>query len=125
MKKLFLLLIVMLFLTQCDDGDFAEPTFVFENNIDYCGDLIIHNIGKDDSEALILDLDIENTDNAFFKTEWDDKAYTLTNKIYYRVFDGAIDNGYFCQDVPPSSPTIVNQWIGSGKLIVNNTIVIQ
>ena len=124
MKKIFILLMVTFIFIQCDDGDFDVPSFVFENNIDYCGDLIIHNIGQDDSEALILDLPITNSlDNTFFKTIWTNKEYNLTDKIYYRVFNDVIDSNYFCQEIPPSSPTIVNEWIGSGKLIINNSII--
>ena len=133
MKKIFLLVIVSFFLTQCDDGDFDAPTFVFENNINECGEsdnLIIYNIGIDDSEALILDVDYNGIDDSelsfekqFYTTVMIDSTFNLDNKIYYRVFNGEIDNNYFCQDIPPSSPSIVNEWNGSGTLIVNNTII--
>ena len=123
MKKIFLLITTILLLTQCDDGNFDTPSFVFENEFDNCGDIIIFNIGIDDAEAIILDIpDINNEENIFFKTEWENKEYDLTDKISYRVFDGAINNDYFCQDIPQTSPTVVNEWNGSGLLIVNNII---
>jgi hypothetical protein len=123
MKKIILVITIFSLFIQCDDGDFDVPSFVFENNIDYCGDLIIYNIGQDDSEALILDISQTNDNDEFFKTEWSDKEYNLTDKIYYRVFNDVVSSNYFCQEIPPSSPNIINEWMGSGKLIVNNTII--
>jgi len=125
MKKIFLLFTISLFLTQCDDGDFDEPSFVFENNINECGDLIIYNIGVDNSEALILNVDFTNTDGVFYTTERENETFNLSNRISYRVFDGIVTSSYFCQNIPPTSPKIVNQWNGSGTLIVNNTIILN
>ena len=125
MKKVFLLFTISLFLTQCDDGDFDEPSFVFDNNINECGDLIIYNIGEDNSEALILDVNFTNTDNIFYTTERENEVFDLSNRISYRVFDGAVTSSYFCQNIPPTSPKVVNKWSGSGTLIVNNTIILD
>jgi len=123
MKKVFLFVVLSLILTQCDDGNFDEPSFVFENNIDTCGNLIIVNIGTDDSEALILNIDADNIDDLFFKTAMTEETFDLTNQITYRVFDGNVAINYFCQDIPPTSPSIVNEWNGSGTLVVTNTII--
>ncbi len=132
MKKIFLLITTILLLTQCDDGNFDEPSFVFENNISECGELIIFNIGANDSEALILNLDyhgingnINPVNLQFYSTVMTDKEYDLTNNISYRVFDGGIGNNYFCQNIPPTNPNIVGEWNGNGTLLVNNIIVLD
>ncbi len=125
MKNIFLGVFTVFLFVQCDDGNFDTPSFVFEDNIDHCGDLIIFNIGADDSEALILNINFDNTDNVFFTTERTNQPFNLDNKISYRVFNEAITSSYFCQNIPPSSPSIANQWSGSGTLIVNNIIVLD
>ncbi len=125
MKKILFLGFLAFSLFQCDDGDFDTPSFVFEDNIDSCGNLIVFNIGAGDSEALILNIDEDNTDNAFYKTAMDNKEFNLDNRITYRVFDSQVGSSYFCQDIPPTTPTIVNQWNGGGVLIVNNVIVLD
>lgn len=125
MKKFLFIISLLLLFVQCDDGDFDTPSFVFENNIDHCGNLIIFNVGVNDSEALILDLNFNNTNNIFFTTARDNEEFDLNNEIFYRVFDGNVASNYFCQNIPPTSPNIVNEWNGSGILIVNNIIVLD
>ena len=41
----------------------------------------------------------------------------------YRIFNGMVNSSYFCQDIPPSSPTVLEEWFGNGTLKANNTIV--
>ena len=120
MKKI-LFLFVLVLITSCDDGNFETPSFNFDDAaVENCGNLVLYKIN--DSEALILELDEDNTDNLFFKTEQEDIAYDLNNKIYYRTYDAAIPANFFCNDIPPSTPKLNREWIGSGTLIVNNTI---
>lgn len=120
MKKiLFLGFLILIF--SCDDGNFETPSFNFDDApIENCGNLILYKVN--DSEVLLLELDEDNTDNAFFKTEKEDIPFSLNDKIYYRTYDASIPNGFFCNAVPPSSPKLNREWIGSGTLIVNNTI---
>ena len=123
MKKLLFLASIVLFISSCDDGDFSVPNFVFGTNVNNCGDLILFNISNSSNEALILNLDEDNTDAAFFKTEKTDSLFVLTNRISYRIFDGTVSSSYFCQDIPPATPSIIEEWNGSGNLIVTNTII--
>ena len=125
MKKIVLLVFFAFSLLQCDDGNFDTPSFVFEDNIGSCGNLIVYNIGAGNSEALILNIDENNTNNAFYKTVMEDVEFNLDNRITYRVFDAEVSSGYFCQDIPPTTPNIVNEWNGGGVLVVNNVIVLD
>ncbi len=120
MKKCILLFFIVLFAMSCDDGDFDVPSFVFSSNVQKCGDLILYNISDDSKEVLILNL-AEN-DTIFFITPQVNASFPLTNKISYRVFNTNVSSSYFCQDIPPVSPSIIEEWNGSGTLIVNNTI---
>ena len=120
MKKIILLVSFVLLTLSCDDGDFDVPSFLFGSNVQKCGNLILFNISDDSKEALILNLTENDTD--FFGTARDNESFPLSNKISYRVFNSNVNSSYFCQDIPPSSPSIIENWNGSGTLIVNNVI---
>jgi len=122
MKKLILLFFAFLFITSCDDGDFDVPSFVFGTNVNNCGDLILFNISDSSNEALILNLNEDNTDDLFFVTERTDESFDLNNRISYRIFNGNVGSSYFCQNIPPASPGIIEEWNGGGDLIVSNSI---
>ncbi len=120
MKKIILLVFLILFFS-CDDGNFEAPGFNFDQApIENCGNLLLFKIN--DSEALILELNIDNTDNIFFQTEHTSESFELTDKVYYRTYNANIPTDYFCSNIPPAEPTLTKEWKGSGTLIVNNTI---
>jgi len=126
MKKLQLLAVLIL-ITSCDDGDFNVPSFDFNDvAINNCGNMVLHKISSTQTEALIIKLNEDNTDDLFFKTPMTNKSYSLTengtNSINYRIFNGKVATSYFCQDIPNATPTVSSEWVGTGNLIVNNTI---
>jgi len=118
MKKLFIFLIVISAIS-CNDGDSDIPEFDFSDSvINNCGDLVLFKING--NEALVIELNQSNTDGIFFLTDWDETEFTLgSDAITYRTFDSAPTSSYFCQNIPPTTPLITNEWIGSGKLIVD------
>lgn len=120
MKQLFVFLFVIITLS-CDDGNFDIPEFNFSNNtINDCGELVLFKINE--NETLIIELNEDNTDNAFFTQVRDNDSFPLTESgvqtIIYRTFDAQPTAGYFCQNIPPTSPNIINEWNGSGTLKV-------
>lgn len=120
MKKIVLILLVSITIS-CDDGNFNIPEFNFTNeSIDNCGDLVIYKIN--DIESLVLELNQDNTEDTFFSEIKENKTYTLsesgTNSITYRTFDTEPTSNYFCQNIPPTSPLVINEWLGSGTLNV-------
>ena len=119
MKNLFVLFIISSFFISCDDGDFDVPSFTFGTNVADCGELILFNING--SEALILELNENNANHEFYSEFKKNEIYNLNN-IRYRVFNGNVSGAYFCQDIPPNSPSIVEEWNGNGNLVVNNFI---
>ncbi len=122
MKKTLLIISVLLFIFSCDDGDFDIPSFVFGTSVSDCGDLILFNISDDSKEALILELNQSNLNDAFFTIKRDNESFDLTNKIAYRIFNANVSSAYFCQDIPPASPSILDQWQGNGELLVHTSI---
>ena len=128
MKKLMLIFIVIIILS-CDDGNIDVPDFNFENTIiNNCGDLVLSKIN--DNEVLVIELDEDNTEDVFLTTPREDgETFSLTesgsNTITYRTFDSEPSTDYFCQNVPPTSPTVINEWTGTGDLVVTTTLSID
>ncbi|MCF6351135.1 MAG: hypothetical protein L3J23_08945 [Flavobacteriaceae bacterium] len=121
MKKLFILFSILFLITSCE-VDFAEPNFNFdEQTINTCGDvLVLFKINE--NETLILETEINNLNNIFFTTAIDQESYFLNDKISYRIFNANVTSDYFCQNIPPTVPIPINEWVGSGTLVVSNTI---
>ena len=77
------------------------------------------------SEAISLELSQSST---FLTTErTTPTSITLTedgsNTLIYRTFDANVTGStYFCQDVPPISPNVINEWKGSGILLVSTSL---
>jgi hypothetical protein len=119
--RFFLILLTFTLILSCNDGDFETPSFNFEDaSIENCGNLILYKING--SETLILELNEDNTDNTFFHTEKDSISYNLSDKIYYRTYNDDVPSTLFCNQIPPSTPKLNREWIGSGTLIVKNEI---
>ncbi|MGB5362692.1 MAG: hypothetical protein WBN17_05255 [Aureibaculum sp.] len=113
---IFLFSIILL---SCDDGNFDTPDFDFSSGIKNCGDLVLYKIGTtNNNEALILNIsgsDFKNVEGTVSLTIG--SARTVT----YRVFDDTVDSNYFCQDVPPTTPTTIQNWIGTGSIKITTT----
>jgi len=119
-KQLFVFLLLIITLS-CDDGNVDIPEFDFSNDtINDCGELVLFKINE--NETLIIELNEDNTENSFFTQVRDNESFTLTESgaqtITYRTFDDKPTTGYFCQNIPPTSPNIINEWNGSGTLKV-------
>ncbi len=122
MKKLFFILIVIFFI-GCDDGDFAIEVFDFDDsNIQLCGDYVFYKLTNDNTEALLIQ--ITSNDELFLQTEGT-KEYQLSanNHIYYRIFDGSASD-YFCKEVQPVNPKVIEQWEAtSGTIEIVTTLI--
>jgi len=120
MKK-YLLFLLAISILSCDDGNIDIPEFDFSNaTINDCGDLVLFKINE--NETLIIELNQDNIDDTFFTQERDNDSFSLTETgsqtITYRTFDAKPTTSYFCQNIPPTSPSIINEWNGSGTLNV-------
>ncbi len=121
MKKISILFLVM-GLLACDDGNIDVPEFNFDNvSINNCGNIVLSKINE--IEVLVIELNEDNTNNAFFtKIRENGEEFSLTeggsNTVAYRTFDAVPTAAYFCQNIPPTSPNAINEWTGSGTLVV-------
>jgi hypothetical protein len=129
MKKICLLALLCQ-LISCDDGDFNVPSFDFDGlTINDCGNITLYKITSESSESLILQLNEDNTDDVFLRTAITNKEYAVTSNgehsMSYRIFNGDVTSNYFCQEIPSSTPTVSEEWIGDGALFITNTITLN
>lgn len=99
----------------CSDGELQIETLDFDSvTVSQCGSVsndteIFFKINGD--QALILDLGSPRLPSAT-------TSLTLTIPtqvdLIYRIFDGTVSNTYFCSDLPPISPIVIEEIEASG-----------
>lgn len=120
MKKLITLFITISLLS-CNDGDFDVPEFEFKETVKTCGEYIIYRTNEGDTEVIILNLSSSN-----LGTVEGDKDVNLSSSvtIHYRIFDDAISDNYFCQNISPATPILLKELIAeSGTLHITTTAI--
>lgn len=129
MKKI-LYLVIALLIVSCDDGDFIIEELSFEDtDIDNaCGELTLYKITDTGTEALILELN--GNDGSFLsdiENQADTTYFTINNtsvKVLYRIFDNKVSGDYFCQNIPPTTPLVTEEWFApSGTIQVVTTLI--
>lgn len=138
-----LLILMLTLFTSCDDGDIIITTFDFEEESfdGMCSsqrDKVLYHINNGDVfETLTIQLN-----NSAFSTE-DGRLVrqaqnlslplnsntietiriplTGNNEIIYRTYDATVPNNYFCRDIPPSTPRVVQEYRSVGGEIVITT----
>ncbi len=124
MKKLYVFLLTFVVLA-CDDGNIDVPEFTFDGNPTSCGDLVLYKVNGSET----LSLELTQSDN-FLITVREAQSITLTedgaNTLIYRTFDANVTGAnYFCQDIPPTTPNILNEWKGSGTLLITTSLTLD
>ncbi|MCX2680288.1 hypothetical protein OOZ15_10085 [Galbibacter sp. EGI 63066] len=126
MQRIFFF-IFLVTLVACDDGDFVIERLVFENSeiAPACGELTLYKIAENGTEALIIELNASA--DIFTTTENDVDTLTFNinnnaNKVIYRIFDDEVSSSYFCNDIPPTAPLVIEEWTApSGTIQIVTT----
>lgn len=138
-----LLMLVLTLLTSCDDGDIVITTFDFEEEAfdGMCSsqrNKVLYHINNGD---VFETLTIQLSNNAFSTEEGRliREAQNLSlplnnntietiripltgnNEIIYRTYDATVPNDYFCRDIPPSTPRVLQEYRSVGGEIVITT----
>jgi hypothetical protein len=117
-KRSFIILIIssVALLAGCDDGDIITTSFDFDNaNLEFCGgpgDYVFYKINTGAAESISLQL---STSDELFLTS-DTLNVNIdgnNNRLNYRIFEAEITDNYFCDNIPPTGPAIINEYIGS------------
>jgi len=107
MKRIVSFICLTLFMLGCDDGDLSVTTFNFTSlNLNKCSDnSFIYNVNQ--NEVLLLDIPLNN----FVNIEGT-RVYILnsTDKLVYRLYNGAVNNAVLCADFPIADPKVLDEW---------------
>lgn len=128
MKYWYCLIFALVTLVSCDDGDLIVTDFNFENkSLQWCGDSstqVLFNINNDQvHEAIAFRFRLETPQPQFFSTEEGALSIPLTseNQVIYRIFNAEVDRSYYCNEVPPVSPAVREEFrsTSGGEMIIN------
>lgn len=127
--KRILLFGVLTFLASCDDGDLQIETLDFDSaTIQNCSAVTIDVANVlfklNDSEALILELPAGSIKNEV-STGQIEIAVSESGpvKITYRTFSDKIVKNYFCDEIPLTEPTVLDEIIAQGgKVFITTTL---
>jgi hypothetical protein len=126
MKRVFGLLIFVLLLNGCDDGDLTLETIDFEDvpTQSCSSNDIIYKLKE--KEALLIEIP-----KSTFVNEPTDPATPIvidinnsTSRVIYKFYDGQVADDNICNTIPPAKPFSIEQWTAtSGKIEITTTTV--
>lgn len=125
MKRVLLIFILCLF-NSCDDGDLVIETIDFnDTSITFCESTTTISstlfFKLNTAEALILELQSGVLKNEV-SADTIKSAIPGQSQLVYRTFSDDISKNYFCDAVPPISPTVVEEFEGEGGEVFITTV---
>lgn len=123
MKK-WLVIPLLFTLLACNDGDLEISAIDFDDTIvQYCDNQVSISttlfFKLNSEEALILELQsglLENTET----TEDLSSNIPGQSQVIYRTFDGTVSTDYFCSNIPPVSPKVIDDILAeSGQVLIS------
>ena len=126
MKNLFVLC-VMTVLVSCNDGDLQIETIDFDSvGISTCESTVTTSstifFKISNKEALILEIQ-----SGVFKNEVSDGVITSLvpsqSKLTYRVFSDNVSSNYFCDAIPTTTPSVLEEIEAEdGEVLITTTL---
>ncbi|MCC9064197.1 hypothetical protein [Flavobacterium piscisymbiosum] len=119
MKKYASLLLFALLLNGCDDGDLTVDTIDFSDesiSSQTCDPLtnnLIYRLKTQESLLLQLPDNSIKNDPSVYTYDIDNSAY----RVVYRAYDGTVATANICGTIPPKTPNITEEWLGTGGII--------
>lgn len=118
MKRFFGLLLLVLSLNGCDDGDLILETIDFNDaTTQSCStNNVLYRLNE--KEALLLEIP-----KTIFKNEPTpaDEPIEVSiggdNRVIYRFYNGVVATDNICETIPPATPNVVDQWTAAGGTI--------
>ncbi|SNR55703.1 hypothetical protein [Flavobacterium sp. ov086] len=126
MKKYAYLLLFALLLNGCDDGDLTVDSIDFDKvtatNCDTTNTLLYK---IKDRESILLQLAPSSLINNP-TPEGQPVKYDIKNdsqyRVVYRAYDGTVGVPNICGIIPPKTPNVIEEWLGtSGKIEITTT----
>jgi PBP1b-binding outer membrane lipoprotein LpoB len=126
MKRVFSLLVFVLLLNGCDDGNLTLETIDFEDapTLSCNNNNIIYKLKE--KEALLLEIP-----NTIFENEptvpGTPTVIDIDNSTYrvvYRFYNGTVAADNICNTIAPATPIVTDQWtVTSGKIEITTTTI--
>jgi hypothetical protein len=128
MKRVLSLLILVLLLNGCDDGNLTLETIDFANTTTQsCTENnIIFKLKE--KEALLLEIPKTSfvNDPTVPGTPTVINIDNTTNRVVYRFYNGKVVETNICNTIPPATPYVNNEWVAtSGKIEITTTTITQ
>lgn len=125
MRSIIFYVILAAFFVGCDDGDLIVTSFDFEEtNLEFCGGpggYLFFKLNNNDTESLSVRLG--TSEELFLASDTIEVALNGTsNFVVYRIFSSQVDNSYFCNEVPPTTPTVDIEYFASSGIASLETI---
>lgn len=128
MRKFFLPVLLLFTLYSCSDGDLQIESIDFNSvSIQFCDipqattSNVLFKINED--EALILDLQSGVLDNGVVgETVNTESSVPGQSRLTYRIFSDGISSTYFCDNIPPATPTVVEEIEAEDGVILIETV---
>lgn len=121
MKRLLGIFILSFCINSCDDGEFEIQSFDFSSipaNSCNGANASFFIYYTNDREALFLEIPASNFPPLVTATNNPRiVAISSTNKVTYRVYNGAVTSASICSTIPPASPVPVEEWIATSGVI--------
>ncbi|SHG19074.1 hypothetical protein [Flagellimonas flava] len=115
MRKFCFPILFAVLLTACSDGDLQVDTIDFDSTtLQFCDDPVATSANIlfkiNTTEALILELPSGVLDNGVVgETITTTSTVPGQSKLTYRIFSDDVSSNYFCDDIPPISPNVVQE----------------
>lgn len=121
-----LLIFIFCFFNSCDDGDLIIETIDFNDiSITFCESTTTISstlfFKLNTTETLVLELQSGILKNEV-SADTIKSAIPGESQLIYRTFSDNISKNYFCDAVPPITPTVVEEYEGEGGEVFITTV---
>ncbi len=126
MKKVLSLLVFVILLNSCDDGNLTLETINFENTTTQSCSTNDILFKLKDKEALLLEIPKSAFINEPTPTDNPIKINIGgSNRVVYRFYNGTVVTNNICETIPPATPAVTDQWTASAGTIEITTTAIK
>lgn len=131
MKKFLLSLACLVGFVACSDGDLQIETIDFNSvSAESCDSpvttatTLLFKIN--DEEALILELQTGVLNNGVVgETVSTESTIPSQSSLTYRIFSDGISSSYFCDDIPPATPVVVEEIEAQDGSVIIETVALD
>ncbi|WP_435622943.1 hypothetical protein [Flagellimonas sp.] len=128
MKKILFPVLCLGWLMSCSDGDLQIEIIDFNDvSAQSCDSPVTTSTTLlfkiNDDEALILDLQSGVLDNGVVgETVTTNSTIPSQSALTYRIFSDGITSSYFCDDIPPATPVVVEEIEAPEGMVIIETV---